>query len=126
MPSTPTTTQAPSDCTELPLVGFDALNCRLDMLGVGLRTLPVEMLGGKKIGRQLATSLERATSAMQAAQDGKKVNANLRRARKQLNIFMHALKRAQRKGMPPDVSARFQVLASEAMDELGSLRASAH
>jgi hypothetical protein len=125
VPSTPTT-QAPSDCTALPLVGFDALSCRLDMLRIGLGTLPVEMLGGKKIGRQLATSLERATSAMQVAQDGKKVTANLRRARKQLNIFMHALKRAQRKGMPPDVSARLQALASEAMDELGSLRASAH
>jgi filamentous hemagglutinin len=125
-PGTPTTTQAPSDCTELPLVGFDALSCRLDMLRIGLGTLPVEMLGGKKIGRQLAASLERATSAMQVAQGGKKVTANLRRARKQLNIFMHALKRAQRKGMPPDVSARFQTLASEAMDELGSLRASAH
>jgi hypothetical protein len=96
------------------------------MLRLGLGALPVEMLGGKKIGRQLAVSLERATSAMQVAQGGKKVTANLRRARKQLNIFMHALKRAQRKGMPPDVSDRFQALASEAIDELGSLRATAH
>jgi hypothetical protein len=126
VPSTPTTTQPPSECTELPLVGFDALSCRLGMLRIGLGTLPVEMLGGKKISHQLAASLERATSAMQVAQGGKKVTANLRRARKQLNIFMHALKRAQRKGMPPDISARFQALASEAMDELDSLRASAH
>jgi hypothetical protein len=125
-PTTVPSTQAPSDCTELPLVGFDALRCRLGMLRLGLGTLPVEMLGGKKIGRQLTVSLDRATSAMQVAQGGKKVTANLRRARKQLNIFMHALKRAQRKGMPSDVSARFQALASEAMDELGSLRASAH
>ena len=125
VPSTPTTTQPPSDCTELPLVGFDALSCRLGMLRIGLGTLPVEMLGGKKISHQLAASLERATSAMQVAQGGKKVTANLRRARKQLNIFTHALKRAQRKGMPPDISARFQALASEAMDELDSLRASA-
>jgi hypothetical protein len=63
---------------------------------------------------------------MRVAQGGKRVTANLRRARKQLNILMHALKRAQRKGMPPDVSARLQALASEARDELGSLRASAH
>jgi filamentous hemagglutinin len=54
VPSTPTTTQAPSDCTELPLVGFDALSCRLDMLRLGLGALPVEMLGGKKIAHQLA------------------------------------------------------------------------
>ena len=125
VPSTPTPTQAPSDCTELPLVGFDALVCRLGMLRLDLGTLPVELLGGKKIGRQLSVSLDRATSAMQVAQGGKKVTVNLRRARKQLSVFMHALKRAQRKGMPPDVSARLQALASEAMDELGSLRASA-
>ncbi len=90
-----------------------------------LGTLPVEMLGGKKIGHQLGVSLDRATNAMQAAQGGKKVTANLRRARKQLSVFMKALKRAQRKGMPPDVSSRLQTLASEAMDELGTLRAGA-
>ena len=123
--STTPTTEAPSDCTELPLVGFDALSCRLGMLRLTLGTLPVELLGGKKIGHQLTGSLDRATSAMQVAQGGKKVTANLRRARKQLSVFMKALKRAQRKGMPPEVSSRLQTLASEAMDELATLRAGA-
>ena len=123
-PGTPPTTQGPSDCTDQALVGFDALACRLGTLRLDLDGLAVEALGGKKIGRQLTGSLDRATSAMQGAQQGKKVPANLRRARKQLRVFLRALGRAQRKGMPPDVWSRLQSLASEAMAEVDSLRAS--
>src|SRR5262249_40126331 len=112
-PGTPTTTLAPSDCTEQPLAGFEALACRFGMMRLDLGGLPVESLGGKKVGRLLTGSLGRATSAMQGAQQGRKVTANLRRARKQLKAFLRALNRAQHKGMPPDVWGRLQSLASE-------------
>ncbi len=124
-PGTPPTTQGPSDCTEQALVGFDALACRLGTIRLDLDALPVEALGGKKIGRQLTASLDRSTRAMQDAQQGKKVTASLRRARKQLRAFVRALDRAQRKGMPPDEWSRLQSLASEAMAEVDGLRASA-
>ncbi|HEV7734374.1 MAG TPA: hypothetical protein VGR62_19530 [Candidatus Binatia bacterium] len=123
-PSLPTTTTTtlPTECTDLPLAGFEAVDCRLDTIDTTLAAESIETLGGKKWATRLDKSLTRARSAVAVARTGRKVTPSLRRANQQLRTFQKSLTRAQSKGMPAILGNRLMVLASGATNEIGALR----
>jgi hypothetical protein len=122
-PPTTTTTTLPPECIDQPLVGYDAVDCRLDTIDEVLAGETVDTLGGKRLAKRIANAVTKARTAMTTARTGRKVVPNLRRANKQLRVFQKSVTSAQKKGLPADVGASLMSLATGATSEIGVLRA---
>jgi hypothetical protein len=118
-----TTTTIPVACVDQPLVGYDAIGCRLDTLGEALAGETPDTLGGKTLAKRMTLSLSRAKTAVTAAREGRKVKPNLRKANRQLHVFQKSVTVAQRKGMTAELGASLSTLAAGATNEVGVLRA---
>lgn len=121
--STTTTTTLPVACVDQPLVGYDAVDCRLNTIGEVLAGETIDTLGGKRLAKRIANAVAKARTAMTTARTGRKVVPNLRKANKQLRVFTRSVAGAQRKGLPAEVGATLTSLATGATSEIGVLRA---
>ncbi|HEV7732706.1 MAG TPA: hypothetical protein VGR62_11115 [Candidatus Binatia bacterium] len=122
-PTSTTTTTLPVACVDQPLLGYDAVSCRLDTIGTVLVGQPVEALGGKKLATRLGKTMAHARTALDMARGGRKVTPNLRRANKQLRLFGKGVTSALKKGMAPELGAQLTSLAAGATTEIDVLRA---
>ncbi len=121
--TTSTTTTLPTACVDEPLVGYDAVDCRLDTIDAVLAGETVDTLGGRRLAKRIANAVTKTRTAMTTARTGRKVVPNLRRANKLLRVFQKSVTSAQKKGLPADVGASLMSLASGATSEIGVLRA---
>jgi hypothetical protein len=124
-PTTSTTsTTVRTACINQPLVGFDAIDCRLGLLADALGAETPGTLGGKRLAKRMTHAFDKARTAVSAAHAGKKVKPNLRRATTQLRTFTKVLATAVRKGtISPNLATGLTSLATDASSEVGVLRA---
>src|SRR5262245_6626132 len=124
--SSSTTTTLSGDCTEQPLEGLDAVDCRIDVLSTAIGDeSPTEFGGPRKTHAQIQR-LDKARDLVNAARQGTKVRTKLRLAIRQLRTMNRALQKTINNGKtPPDVGALLSARVSEALAELETLQASA-
>ncbi|MCW5889755.1 MAG: hypothetical protein KIT14_04310 [bacterium] len=121
---TTTTTAPPVSCLDAPLVGFDAVGCRLDLVSATFVETPPQELGGTRAVHRLERRVSRARRFLDRARQGRKVSPSLKRAVRELRMLARDLSKAERKGrITAAVAAPLVVLVTGAETEIGSLRA---
>lgn len=121
---TTTTTAPPASCLEEPLVGFEAVGCRLDLVTATFVETPADALGGSRAVKKLTTRVARTRRFVDRARSGKKVTPSLRQAVRELKALGRALAKGERKGkIAAELATPLVALVSGAEIELGSLRA---
>ena len=124
--STSTTTTVSGDCTDQPLEGLDAVDCRIDVLSTAIGDESPTEFGGPRKTRALIQRLDNARGLVNAARQGTKVRSKLRLAIRQLRTLNRALQKTINNGKtPPDVGAFLSARVSEALAQLEELQASA-
>lgn len=118
-PVTTTTAPPPAEpCADLPSAGFDAVECRLDLVRGVVTQEPDASLGGARSANRFRAQLERARRAVGRAKAGKRVLPSIRLARKQLRAFDRGITVAERRGMPADVGVRLRTLVQRVGNDL--------
>jgi hypothetical protein len=121
---TTTTTVAPTSCLELPLAGYDAVGCRLDLVAATFLETPAEALGGPRTVKKLSARVARVRKFVQRAHEGRKVTPSLKRAGRELKALARALAKGERKGkIAPAVATPLVALVTRAESDVVSLRA---
>ncbi|HKA29714.1 MAG TPA: hypothetical protein VKH82_10080 [Candidatus Binatia bacterium] len=124
--SSSTTTTLSGDCTEQPLEGLDAVDCRIDVLSTAIGDESPDEFGGPRKTHAQIQRLDNARDLVNAARQGTKVRTKLRLAIRQLRTLNRALQKTINTGKtPPDVGAFLSARVSEALAELETLQASA-
>jgi hypothetical protein len=124
--SSSTTTTLSGDCTEQPLEGLDAVDCRIEVLSTAIGDESPDEFGGPRKTHAQIQRLDNARDLVNAARQGTKVRTKLRLAIRQLRTLNRALQKAINNGKtPPDVGAFLSARVSEALAELETLQASA-
>jgi len=124
--STSTTTTESGDCTQEPLQGFDAVDCRIELLTSAIGAESSAEFGGSRKTRSLLQRLDNAQTQVNAARQGTKVRAKIRLAVRQLRTLNRAVEKTINNGKTPAsvgdfLTARIQ----EALAELEQLSAAA-
>jgi hypothetical protein len=122
--STTTTTTEAGDCTQQPLEGFDAVDCRIDILSTAIGAESPEEFGGARKAHSLITRIDNARAFLDSARQGTKVRSKLRRATRQLRTLNRALQKTIKNGKtPPQVGQFLSDRIQEALVELNELSA---
>ncbi|HEV7730841.1 MAG TPA: hypothetical protein VGR62_01705 [Candidatus Binatia bacterium] len=125
VPTTTTTTTLPLTCMDLPLQGYDAVDCRLGTLADTLAVQEPTTLGGTRVARQLTAKVSKARKLVTTARRAKKAAAVLKRADRQLRSFDRVVDKTAQKGkLPADLRLRLLDLSRATSAEIGVLRAS--
>jgi hypothetical protein len=123
--TTTTTLPPPASCLEAPMVGFDAIACRLDTIEAALRTHPASDIGGNRVLRRQLVRLARTRALVQAASTGDRAGVRLRRAQRKLDAFAGVVAVGMRRGrVTGELGHVLDGLAAQASSELQALRAS--
>jgi hypothetical protein len=123
--STTTTTTGAGDCTQQPLEGFDAVDCRIDILSTAIGAESPEEFGGPREAHSLITRLDKARAFLDSARQGTKVRSKLRLATRQLRTLNRALQKTIKNGKtPPQVGQFLSDRIQEALVELNQLSGS--
>ncbi len=98
-PALPTTstTAPPTSCLDQPLLGFDGVDCRLQILSDMLQSQSSDALGGPKSARQLKAKVAQSLRLVNTARTKRKPTPMLRRAKQALNGFRTLAKRGMRR-----------------------------
>lgn len=108
----------------MPLAGFDAVGCRLDLVSTTFVETPAEALGGPRTVKKLSARVARSRRFVERARQGKKVTPSLKRAVRELRTLARELAKGERKGkIDPALATPLVALVTGAEAELGSLRA---
>jgi hypothetical protein len=122
--STTTTTTEAGDCTQQPLEGFDAVDCRIDILSTAIGAESPEEFGGPRKAHSLITRIDNARAFLDSARQGTKVRSKLRLATRQLRTLNRALQKTIKNGKtPPQVGQFLSDRIQEALVELNELSA---
>lgn len=123
--TTSTTLPPPASCLTSPMIGFEALACRLDSMESALRTHPASDVGGNRALRRQLVRLARTRALIQAASTGDRTGARLRRAQRKLDAFALTVAVGLRRGrVTSELGVLLDGLATQAVSELRALRGS--
>lgn len=115
----------PLTCLDIPLEGFDAVDCRLGTLADTLAVQEPTSLGGTRVARQLTAKVSKARKLVTSAREARKAAAVLKRADRQLRSFDRVVDKTAQKGkLPADLRLRLLDLSRATSAEIGVLRAS--
>ncbi len=118
----PPTTLAPRSCLDEQPVGFDAVDCTLELLSDAVGAQSPDALGGQKLARTLTSRVGQAQQLVSRARSKRKPVPTLRRAKKLIRGFATLARRGQKRrkiaaelgtelvGMADRVSASIDVL----------------
>jgi hypothetical protein len=108
---------------------MDAASCGLQTLTNAVETTAPTALGGSRTAHRLEALLRQANHALDSAEQGKKVKANLGRTRRALNRFealVHAGLKRKHGAIGPEVGQLILGLATNATASVGEVQAGVH
>ena len=121
--ATTTTTLPPAEpCEDLPSAGYEAVECRVQLLQGIVTQQPVAALGGARFANRFRGQLARMQRAVAKAKSGKQTVPALRLARKQLRAFERGIEVAtRRRGMQADLAEALRTAAQRVANDLALL-----
>ncbi len=121
--ATTTTTLAPAEpCEDLPSAGYEAVECRVQLLQGIVTQQPVAALGGTRFANRFRGQLARMQRAVEKAKSGKQTVPALRLARKQLRAFERGIEVAKRRrGMQADLAEALRTVVQRVANDLALL-----
>ena len=121
--ATTTTTLPPAEpCEDLPSAGYEAVECRVQLLQGIVTQQPVAALGGTRFANRFRGQLARTQRAVEKAKSGKQTVPALRLARKQLRAFERGIEVAKRRrGMQADLAEALRTVVQRVANDLALL-----
>jgi hypothetical protein len=108
---------------------MDAASCGIQMLTATVETTAPTALGGSRTVHRLEALLRKANHALDSAEHGTKVKANLGRTRRALNGFealVHVGLKRKRGAIEPGVGQIILGFATNATRSIGEMQAQLH